>query len=93
MQVNMKTIMTVVGARPQFIKAVMVSRVIRAACYLREVLVNTGQHIDDNMSHIFFEELEIPLPDYHLGISGGCHGAMTGQMFGEIRSFDARAMA
>lgn len=71
-------VVTVVGARPQFIKAAVVSRELRK--YAHEVLVHTGQHYDYNMSDIFFEELEIPKPDYNLGISGGSHGKMTGTM-------------
>lgn len=71
-------IVTVVGARPQFIKAAVVS------CELKkrytEVLVHTGQHFDYNMSGQFFEELDIPEPKYNLGISGGTHGQMTGRM-------------
>lgn len=74
----MMKIVTVVGARPQFIKAAAGSRQLRKA--FREVLVHTGQHYDDNMSDIFFREMEIPKPDYHLGISGGTHAKMTGQM-------------
>lgn len=79
-------IVTVVGARPQFIKAAAVSRVIRArpSGQLREVMVHTGQHFDDNMSKVFFEELEIPTLDYTLGISGGAHGEMTGRMLEQI---------
>lgn len=75
-------IVTVVGARPQFIKAAAVSRVIRetAADRLSEVIVHTGQHFDDNMSKVFFDELEIPAPDYDLEVSGGPHGEMTGRM-------------
>lgn len=71
-------IVTVVGARPQFIKAAVVSRIIRKD--VKETLIHTGQHYDYNMSDIFFEELEIPKPDYNLGISGGSHGKMTGSM-------------
>lgn len=71
-------IVTIVGARPQFIKAAVVSRQLRKEH--TEVLVHTGQHYDYNMSDIFFEELEIPKPDYNLGISGGSHGKMTGEM-------------
>lgn len=71
-------IVTVVGARPQFIKAAVVSRKLRTVA--QETLVHTGQHYDYNMSDIFFEELEIPKPDYNLGISGGSHGKMTGAM-------------
>jgi UDP-N-acetylglucosamine 2-epimerase len=74
----MKRIMTVVGARPQFIKAAVVSKILRKHC--REILVHTGQHYDYNMSEIFFEELQIPAPDYNLGIRGGTHGEMTSKM-------------
>jgi UDP-GlcNAc3NAcA epimerase len=73
---------TIVGARPQFIKAAAVSRVLRASC--REVLVHTGQHYDGNMSQVFFDELEIPRPDYFLEIGSGRHGAQTGAMLGAI---------
>lgn len=74
----MKKICSVVGARPQFIKLAVVSRVLRKQ--FQEVLIHTGQHYDHNMSDVFFEEMEIPKPDYNLGISGGTHGQMTGQM-------------
>ena len=77
---------TIVGARPQFIKAATVSRAIRnnhANC-IAEVLVHTGQHYDENMSKVFFEELDIPQPNYHLGIAGGHHGEMTGKMLAAI---------
>lgn len=73
-------IVTVVGARPQFIKAAAVSRILRARPGVQEILVHTGQHFDDNMSAIFFKELAIPLADYNLGVSGGGHGAQTGRM-------------
>ncbi len=71
-------VLTVVGARPQFIKAAVVSHVLRKAH--EEVLVHTGQHFDYNMSEQFFRELDIPDPDYNLGISGGSHAEMTGRM-------------
>lgn len=74
----MKKICSVVGARPQFIKLAVVSRELRK--YFSEVLIHTGQHYDHNMSDVFFEEMEIPKPDYNLGISGGTHGKMTGEM-------------
>lgn len=71
-------ILTVVGARPQFIKAAVVSHVLRKKH--QEILVHTGQHFDYNMSEQFFKELDIPDPDYNLGISGGTHAQMTGRM-------------
>jgi UDP-GlcNAc3NAcA epimerase len=74
------TVVPIVGARPQFIKAVVVSRTLRAAPSMREVLVYTGQHYDESMSAVFFQELEIPAPDHHLGIGSGSHGAQTGRM-------------
>ena len=71
-------VVTVVGARPQFIKAAVVSHELRKKH--TEILVHTGQHYDHNMSELFFEELSIPKPDYNLGISGGTHAQMTGNM-------------
>lgn len=71
-------IVTVVGARPQFIKAAAGSRQIRKEN--TEILVHTGQHFDENMSEIFFKEMGIPAPDYNLGISGGTHAQMTAKM-------------
>lgn len=79
-------IVTIVGARPQFIKASAISRDI-ADNYkndIQEVIVHTGQHFDDNMSKIFFDELDIPEPKYNLEISGGGHGQMTGRMLEAI---------
>ena len=73
-------ILTIVGARPQFVKAAVVSRALHNSAKLNEVMVHTGQHFDDNMSTIFFDELEIPRPQYHLGIGGGLHGANTGRI-------------
>ncbi len=72
-------ILTVVGARPQFIKAAPVSRALQAAG-LDEFLVHTGQHYDANMSQIFFDELGIPQPDLNLGVGSGPHGRQTGEM-------------
>lgn len=80
----MKKIVTVVGARPQFIKLAVVSRVLRQQPEFQEVLVHTGQHYDHNMSDVFFDEMDIPKPDYNLSISGGSHGQMTGKMLIEI---------
>lgn len=77
-------IVTIVGARPQFIKAAIVSRVLRNCGDVREVLVHTGQHFDKNMSNVFFEELDIPYPNYNLGICGGSHGQNTGRMIEAI---------
>lgn len=71
-------IVTVVGARPQFIKAAAGSRQLRKEHH--EILVHTGQHFDDNMSAVFFREMGIPVPDYNLGISGGTHAQMTAKM-------------
>ncbi len=80
----MKKIVTVLGARPQFIKASVVSNAITKFHGLFEVLVHTGQHFDSNMSDVFFEELGISKPDYFLDIHGGSHGAMTGRMLAEV---------
>ena len=83
-------IVTILGARPQFIKAGSVSREIQrkknAGSDINEVIIHTGQHYDVNMSEIFFEEMKIPKPNYHLGIGGKSHGAMTGQMIEKIES-------
>lgn len=75
-------IVTVVGARPQFVKEAAVARKLRQVH--TEILVHTGQHYDANMSGVFFEELSIPYPEYNLGISGGSHGSMTGSMIAAI---------
>ena len=77
-------ILTILGARPQFIKAGSVSREILKYKEIKEIIVHTGQHYDANMSDIFFEEMRIPKPDYFLGIGGKSHGAMTGQMIEKI---------
>ena len=79
-------IVTIVGARPQFIKAAAVSRAVRNDFddRISEVLVHTGQHYDKNMSKVFFEDLDIPHPKYNLEISGGNHGEMTGRMLEAI---------
>lgn len=78
----MLKIVTVVGARPQFIKAAAVSRAIGDSYSdrIKEVIVHTGQHYDENMSQVFFDELDIPRPCYNLEIAGGNHGLMTGRM-------------
>lgn len=77
-------IVTIIGARPQFIKAATVSRVIAARDDITEILVHTGQHYDANMSDIFFKEMRIPKPDHRLGIGGGGHGQMTGRQLEAI---------
>ncbi len=79
-------LLTVIGARPQFIKAAAISRVVAQSATLQEVIVHTGQHYDANMSEIFFEELSIPKPSYHLGIGGGPHGQMTGRQLEQIEA-------
>jgi UDP-GlcNAc3NAcA epimerase len=73
-------ILTVIGARPQFIKAAALSREISKHNDIEEVIVHTGQHFDANMSEIFFSEMEIPKPNYNLEINSLGHGAMTGRM-------------
>ena len=77
-------IVTVVGARPQFIKAAVVSRAIRSRADINEVHVHTGQHYDANMSDVFFDQMGIPQPKYHLGVGGGSHGEMTGRQLEKI---------
>lgn len=77
-------ILTIVGARPQFIKASALSRAVKKFDNVEEVIVHTGQHFDKNMSDIFFEEMEIPTPKYQLDIHSLSHGAMTGRMLEEI---------
>lgn len=76
----MKTIATIVGARPQFIKVAPVSKALAQTGTVREVLIHTGQHFDADMSDVFFSELGIAAPDHRLDIHGGGHGAMTGAM-------------
>lgn len=87
-------IVTILGARPQFIKAGSVSREIarkvEGGADIKEVIVHTGQHYDTNMSDVFFEEMQIPKPDYFLGIGGKTHGAMTGQMIEKVEGILVR---
>jgi UDP-GlcNAc3NAcA epimerase len=77
-------ILTVVGARPQFVKAAAVSRELRKHKGIKETIVHTGQHFDKSMSDVFFEEMDIPRPDFNLNIHGLSHGAMTGQMMEKL---------
>lgn len=82
-------IITVIGARPQFVKAAVVSRAIeeynsKSADQIEEIIVHTGQHYDANMSDVFFEEMCIPKPGYNLHLGGGTHGAMTGRMLEKL---------
>jgi UDP-GlcNAc3NAcA epimerase len=85
-------LLTIVGARPQFIKAAAVSRAVREhnAAHperpIRETLVHTGQHYDTNMSQVFFDELDIPRPDHNLGVGSLPHGAQTGRMLEGIEA-------
>lgn len=79
-----KRIVTIVGARPQFIKAATLSRIFKGHPQIEEILVHTGQHHDPMMSDIFFSELQIPKPAYYLDIQGGAHGQMTGRMLEAI---------
>jgi len=78
----MKKIVSIVGARPEFIQASPLSRKLREK--FTEVLVHTGQHYDPNMSDVFFKELGLPKPDYNLGVGSGPHGEQTGRMLTEI---------
>ncbi len=78
----LKTVCTIVGARPQFIKAAPVSRALAGS--LREIFVHTGQHYDYGMSDVFFQEMEMRAPDFYLGVGGGTHAEQTGRMLIEI---------
>ncbi|MBS3992357.1 MAG: UDP-N-acetylglucosamine 2-epimerase (non-hydrolyzing) [Bacteroidetes bacterium] len=80
----MKKIVTILGARPQFVKAAVLSRIIKKYGLINEIIIHTGQHYDANMSQVFFDEMDIPSPKYNLNINGLQHGAMTGQMLDEI---------
>ena len=82
-------ITTILGARPQFIKASTVSRVLKQTSNVQEKIVHTGQHFDNNMSGSFFQDLGMPLPLTNLGISGGSHGNMTGRMLNALDSISS----
>jgi UDP-GlcNAc3NAcA epimerase len=77
-------LLTVIGARPQFIKAAAISRIAATRSDMTEILLHTGQHYDENMSQVFFDELEIPRPGYNLGIGSGSHGVQTAEMLAGI---------
>ena len=77
---NRHRILSVLGARPQFVKAAVISRAIAARSDVEEIVLHTGQHFDPEMSEIFFDELGITPPTINLGIHGGGHGEMTGRM-------------
>jgi UDP-GlcNAc3NAcA epimerase len=81
-----KSIITIVGARPQFVKAAAVSRMIGSIGQFEEKIVHTGQHFDANMSDIFFSEMAIPKPHFQLAIHSLSHGAMTGRMLEQIEA-------
>ncbi len=97
---NPTTIATIVGARPQFVKAAVVSRAItrfkeprltsntneRSQRTFAETIIHTGQHFDENMSDVFFEEMDIPTPHHNLGVGGGSHGQNTGRMIEAIEN-------
>ena len=80
----MKKIVTILGARPQFVKGAVLSRIIKQHNEIEEVIVHTGQHFDANMSDVFFTEMAIPKPKYNLNINSLSHGAMTGKMLEKI---------
>lgn len=82
----MISILTIVGARPQFIKAAAISRAVRDhfAGKVREYILHTGQHYDENMSEVFFKQMQIPQPDFRLSVGSGSHGLQTGEMMRQI---------
>ncbi|HPR17214.1 MAG TPA: UDP-N-acetylglucosamine 2-epimerase (non-hydrolyzing) [Candidatus Cloacimonadota bacterium] len=85
-------IITIIGARPQFVKAAAVSREIAKYREIQEIIIHTGQHFDANMSEIFFDQMHIPQPDYNLEINSLSHGAMTGRMIEKIEEILLKEM-
>src|SRR5207249_2913812 len=79
-------ILSVLGARPQFIKAAPVSRALEAQAELCEIIVHTGQHYDRNMSEVFFEEMRIPRPKYNLEVGSASHAVQTAKMLPQLES-------
>ncbi|MGV6846677.1 MAG: non-hydrolyzing UDP-N-acetylglucosamine 2-epimerase [Lutibacter sp.] len=82
----MKKLVTIIGARPQFIKAAVLSHIIKTKNEIKEIIIHTGQHFDENMSAVFFNEMNIPKPDYFLAVNQLSHGAMTGKMIEKIEN-------
>jgi UDP-GlcNAc3NAcA epimerase len=85
-----RKLLTVVGARPQFVKAAVVSRLLAGTTRFRDILVHTGQHYDPGLSAVFFRELEMPQPDYYLGVGSGPHGQQTGRMLERLEEVLAK---
>lgn len=83
---NIMKVVTIVGARPQFVKAAALSKEFKNQTHIEEIIIHTGQHFDKNMSNVFFEEMQIPYPKYNLDINSLSHGAMTGRMMEEIEN-------
>ncbi|SES93268.1 UDP-GlcNAc3NAcA epimerase [Salinibacillus kushneri] len=79
-------ILTVVGARPQFIKSSMLSKAVQPVQDITEIIVHTGQHYDEKMSNVFFNQLKLPKPDYYLGVGSSSHGKQTAQMLEELET-------
>ena len=78
--INIMKILTIIGARPQFIKAASLSRYLKKVSDIREIMLHTGQHYDNNMNNNFFSELDIPRPDYNLQVGSDTHARQTAKM-------------
>ncbi len=81
-------IASVIGTRPNFVKAAPVSRALRKK--FDELIIHTGQHYDYEMDKIFFDELQIPVPDYHLGVGSGLHGFQTGEIMKKVGKYSLK---